>query len=109
MKKVIFFLFVGLLTMQSCSQAQQLAENKGINRMDKIDKANAIKSAERYLSENGLDKNYSKIIKVEEGDWVEEKDLWIVYVKAKKTINGNLILTVDKSTGEIKNRGRTKW
>ena len=63
----------------------------------------------RHLSENNLDIDYSKIVKVEEGDWAEEKDLWIIYVNAKKTINGNLILTVDKTTGEIKNRGRTKW
>ena len=76
-----------------------------------IDKKEAIILAKKYFVENGLNSDYyeNKVFKVEEGDWVEEKDLWIIYFKPKKTFNGHRVLTIDKKTGKVVDRGRSKW
>lgn len=79
--------------------------------MNIMTKEEAIKIAKDYIVKEVLDKDYyvSKIIRIEERDWGEEKDLWVIYFRARHTINGNRIITVNKLTGEAKDRGRTKW
>ena len=90
MKKIktgLIFLTV-LLLMQSCSLAEQSQKSTRIENMEKINKEEAIVLAKQYLIENSLNSDYyeNKVVKVEEGDWVEEKGLWIVYFKPKKNI-----------------------
>ena len=77
-----------------------------IGYSDGIDKDEAILLAQQYLIRNGLNADFdvSKIIKVDEGDWDEDHNVWVIYFGAKRAGNGDTIITVSKYLGEAKRR-----